>query len=141
MRYVEIYTDGACSGNPGPGGWGAILKFGEHTKEISGYEKHTTNNRMEMMAVIMGIMALKEPCRVKVVTDSKYIVDSVNKGWLDSWIASNYAGRKNADLWDIIAKCMANHEIEFTWVKGHNGHYYNELSDKLATNAIKYRRG
>jgi ribonuclease HI len=137
MKKVEIYTDGACSGNPGPGGWGAVLKYGEHTLEISGGSPNTTNNKMELTGVIEALKRLKEPCDVVLTTDSKYIVDSVNKKWVYNWRAKNWlkADKKpamNVDLWEELLKLLDKHNVEFVWIKGHNGHKYNEKCDKLA---------
>ena len=137
MKEVELYTDGACRGNPGKGGYGAILVYGRYEKEISGGERETTNNRMELMAAIAGLSALKEPCRVKLYSDSKYLVDAYNQGWVYSWRESGWRrGKeelKNPDLWDILFKLTERHEVTFIWVKGHNGHDYNERCDALAT--------
>lgn len=137
MKNIEIYTDGACSGNPGKGGWGAVLVYKNTEKEISGYEKETTNNRMELTAVIMALKALKEPCNVKLTTDSKYVCDAVNKGWVYSWKSRGWkkADKKpalNVDLWEQLLELLSIHNVEFKWVKGHNGHKYNERCDELA---------
>jgi len=137
MQTVEIFTDGACSGNPGPGGWGAILRIGEHYKELSGGEKNTTNNRMELMGVISALSALKHPCHVILTTDSKYVCDSVTKGWARSWQKNNWikSDKKpalNKDLWEELLRLLDIHEVEFRWVKGHNGHPENERCDQLA---------
>ena len=137
MKEVTIYTDGACSGNPGPGGWGTILRFGEHEKVLSGGEAATTNNRMELSAVIAGLSALKEPCLVTVVTDSKYIVDAVTGGWAESWRRNGWMRRKNMpalnpDLWEKLLGLLSVHQVKFVWVKGHDGHPENERCDKLA---------
>lgn len=134
---VEIFTDGACSGNPGPGGYGAILRFGEHTKEISGGEANTTNNRMELMGVISALSALKFPCEVILTTDSKYVVDSVTKGWAKGWRANGWkkSDKKpalNVDLWEKLLDLLEVHNVEFIWVKGHAGHPENERCDQLA---------
>ena len=137
MKEVELYTDGACRGNPGKGGYGAILVYGKYEKEISGGEKETTNNRMELMAAIAGLSALKEPCKVKLYSDSKYLVDAYNQGWVYSWQKSGWRrGKeelKNPDLWDRLFSLTEMHEVTFVWVKGHNGHDYNERCDALAT--------
>lgn len=146
MKNVNIYTDGACRGNPGPGGYGVILEYvdqkGEkHVKEISEGYKNTTNNRMELMAVIKGLEALVKPCNVKIFTDSKYIVNAINLGWLDSWILNNWKrGKKkepvkNEDLWKQVVVQTKRHQIEWVWVKGHDGHPQNERCDELATTA------
>ncbi|MBE6905584.1 MAG: ribonuclease HI [Ruminococcaceae bacterium] len=140
-RQIEVYTDGACSGNPGAGGWGAILRFGGHEKELSGGEPMTTNNRMELMAVIMALSALKEPCEVLLTTDSKYVVDSVEKGWVYGWQKKNWMRApgepaKNADLWKRLLPLLQIHHVKFQWVKGHAGHPENERCDALAVHAI-----
>lgn len=139
MKQIEIYTDGACSGNPGPGGWGAVLVYNEKEKELSGSEKNTTNNRMELTAVIMALNALNQPCEVKLTTDSKYVCDAVNKGWVYSWRKNGWrkSDKKpalNVDLWEELLSLLEKHEVEFIWVKGHNGHKYNEICDTLAVN-------
>jgi len=138
---VEIFTDGACSGNPGPGGYGAILKYGTRIKEITGCEKNTTNNRMELMSVIEALRQLKKPCRVKVTSDSSYVVKGM-KEWIPGWIKRNWVNSKkepvlNRDLWEQLIALSAPHEIEWIWIKGHNGHWENERCDELARNAIK----
>lgn len=137
MKNVEIYTDGACSGNPGPGGWGAVLIYNGVEKQLSGSEKETTNNRMELSAVITALKALKEPCNVTLTTDSKYVCDAINKGWLTSWQKNSWkkADKKpvlNIDLWQELLPLLDKHRVEFIWIKGHNGHKYNEICDKLA---------
>lgn len=137
MKKVEIFSDGACSGNPGPGGYGVILRFGEHVKELSGGEAHTTNNRMELMGVITGLSALKEPCSVTLTTDSKYVVDAVTKGWAQSWqkrgwIKSDKKPALNSDLWEQLLALLDKHHVTFNWVKGHAGHPENERCDRLA---------
>ncbi len=132
MKQVEIYTDGACRGNPGPGGWGAILVYGDKEKELSGGEKETTNNRMELLAAIEGLKALKEPCRITLTSDSKYLVDGVTQ-WLEGWKSRGYAKVKNPDLWKALDALLQIHKVEFVWVRGHMGHPYNERCDKLAT--------
>lgn len=134
---VEIFTDGACSGNPGPGGYGAILRAGENTKEISGGEALTTNNRMELMGVISALSALKFPCDVILTTDSKYVVDSVTKGWAKGWrakgwIKSDKKPALNSDLWERLLDLLEIHNVKFVWVKGHAGHPENERCDALA---------
>ena len=141
-KYVELFTDGACSGNPGPGGWGAILRYGDKEKELCGGEKETTNNRMELMAAIMGLKALKEPCMVRLVTDSKYVADGVTKGWAESWRNNNWrkADKKpalNQDLWSELLDLLSVHEVKIDWVKGHAGHPENERCDVLAVNFYK----
>jgi ribonuclease HI len=136
-RTVDIYTDGACSGNPGPGGWAAILKYGEHAKEISGNMHHTTNNRMELFAVISALGALKEPCKVRVHSDSSYVVDAFNKRWIDSWQNNGWktADKKpveNQDLWRLLLIAMRKHEVSFHKVPGHADHPENNRCDELA---------
>ena len=137
MKSVELFTDGACSGNPGPGGWGAILRFGTAKKDLSGGEINTTNNRMELTAVIEGLSALKEPCAVKLTTDSKYVADGVTKGWAESWRKNGWrkADKKpalNPDLWEKLLDLLKIHQVEICWVKGHAGHIENERCDRLA---------
>ncbi|MDE5564630.1 MAG: ribonuclease HI [Oscillospiraceae bacterium] len=137
MKHVDIFTDGACSGNPGPGGWGTVLRFGAHEKELSGGEANTTNNRMELSAVIAGLAALKEPCDVTLTTDSKYVVDSITKRWVYGWQSRGWvkADKKpalNADLWQQLLPLLETHKVTFVWVKGHAGHPENERCDRLA---------
>ena len=137
MKQVEIFTDGACSGNPGPGGWGAILRYNGVEKELSGGEKNTTNNRMELSAVIFALKALKMPCEVTVTTDSKYVYESITKGWVYSWQKNNWrkADKKpalNVDLWTELLELLSKHQVTFNWVKGHNEHPENERCDRLA---------
>ncbi len=137
MKEVSLYTDGACRGNPGRGGWGAILVYGKFEKEMSGGEPLTTNNRMELMAAIAGLGALKEACRVTLYSDSKYLVDAFNEGWVYGWREKGWKrGKdelKNPDLWAKLYDLVKSHEVTFVWVKGHNGHDYNERCDRLAT--------
>ncbi len=134
--HVEIFTDGACSGNPGRGGWAALLRYNGHEKELSGGEGDTTNNRMEMMAVIMGLDALKKPSIVKIYTDSQYVQKGVTE-WMKGWKAKGWPTRiKNQDLWLRIDSAISSHDVEFIWVRGHNGHEENERVDKLAVAAI-----
>ena len=138
MKHVDIYTDGACRGNPGPGGWGAVLVYAGREKELSGGEPHTTNNRMELSAVIAALSALKEPCEITLTTDSKYVSDAVNNGWAVSWRARGWRkGDKspalNPDLWETLLDLLEKHKVTFVWVKGHAGHPYNERCDRLAT--------
>ena len=142
MKNVEIFTDGACSGNPGPGGWGAILRYNGHEKELSGGEKNTTNNRMELTAVIKALGSLKEPCRVTLTTDSKYVSDAVNQGWALSWQKNGWRkGDKkpalNPDLWQKLLELLEIHEVNIVWVKGHAGHPENERCDALAVEYYK----
>jgi ribonuclease HI len=142
MPKVELYTDGACSGNPGPGGYGIFLKYGDYQKELSGAYELTTNNRMELMAVIKGLRALKKPCEVTLYTDSKYIVDALTLGWLEKWkhnqwIKGDKEPVKNVDLWKAVVEQCSIHRIKWIWVKGHDNNKYNILCDKLATTAIQ----
>ena len=134
MKEVNLYTDGACRGNPGRGGWGAILVYGKYEKEMSGGEEETTNNRMELTAAIEGLSALKEPCRVTLYSDSKYLIDAYEQGWIYGWEKANWrAGKvKNPDLWQKMLALTRIHEVSFVWVKGHNGHDYNERCDQMA---------
>lgn len=139
-KHVEIYTDGACSGNPGPGGWGALLRFNGVEKEMNGGEEKTTNNRMEMMAVIQALGALKKSSHVKLYTDSKYVMQGVTE-WMDGWKAKNWKTAakkpvKNVDLWKRIDDAVQAHNVEFIWVKGHAGHPENERADELARGGI-----
>ena len=141
---VVIYTDGACSGNPGPGGWGAILTLGGHEKEISGGEPHTTNNRMELMAAIAALEALKRPCEVELHTDSQYLHQGIST-WIKQWKKNGWrtADRKpvkNNDLWQRLDTAIAQHEVHWRWVRGHNGHEMNERADRLARSAIETLR-
>lgn len=141
-KQVELFTDGACSGNPGPGGWGAILRYKGVEKEMSGKEANTTNNRMELTAAIMGLEALKTACDVTLYSDSKYLCDGVNKGWVFSWKKNGWrkADKKpalNTDLWERLLTQLAIHNVEIIWVKGHEGHPENERCDKLATQGYK----
>jgi len=142
MKFVEIFTDGACSGNPGKGGYGAILKYGSKTKELSKGYKCTTNNRMELLAAITALETLKESCKVDLYSDSKYLVDSVNLGWIDKWKANGWkrSGKesaKNIDLLKRLLTQLERHEVSFIWVKGHDGHPENERCDFLAVSAYK----
>jgi len=142
MKRVDIFTDGACSGNPGPGGYGTILKHGSVEKELSKGYKDTTNNRMELRAVIAGLEALKEPCTGFIYSDSKYIVDAVTQGWAKRWKANSWKRNKkdpalNPDLWDRLLTLLNNHNYTFKWVKGHAGHPENERCDRLAVEASK----
>ncbi len=139
-KHVEIFTDGACSGNPGPGGWGAILRYGTHEKELSGGEAQTTNNRMELTAVIAALSALKSPCQVTLTTDSRYVVDAVSKGWVYGWQKKGWMRApgepaKNGDLWKQLLPLLKTHRVEFCWVRGHQGHPENERCDRLAVAA------
>lgn len=137
MKKVEIFTDGACSGNPGPGGWGAVLRCGSAEKELSGGEKSTTNNRMELTAVISALSALKQRCTVTICSDSKYVIDAVTKGWAKSWQKNNWvkSDKKpalNADLWERLLGLLDQHDVSFVWIKGHAGHPENERCDQMA---------
>lgn len=137
LTQVELFTDGACSGNPGPGGWGAILRCAGVEKELSGGEAETTNNRMELMAVINGLRALNQPCHVTITTDSQYVVNGITKGWAASWKANGWRKKDNKpalnpELWDQLLTELSRHEYEFHWVKGHAGHPENERCDALA---------
>ena len=144
MKEVTVYTDGACSGNPGPGGWGAILRYGDKEKELCGGEKETTNNRMELTAIIEALKALKERCRVTLTSDSKYALNALQNGWAESWKAKGWrkadkSQALNPDLWEELLNLVAQHEIEYVWVKGHAGHEYNERCDERAqSEAAKY---
>lgn len=136
-KRVEIFTDGACSGNPGPGGYGVILRYGQHEKEISGGARETTNNRMELSGVIAGLSALTEPCDVVLYSDSKYFIDAIEQGWAEKWKAQGWMRTKkdkalNPDLWEEILSLMKKHQVTLVWVKGHAGHPENERCDRLA---------
>ncbi len=136
--HVEIYTDGAAQGNPGPGGYGVILKYGDKAKELSAGYLHTTNNRMELMAVIAGLEALtRDGLDVRITSDSKYVVDSVEKGWLFGWMKTGFKNKKNKDLWMRFLKAYNRHKVKFHWIKGHNNHPYNERCDELAIAAAQ----
>ncbi len=138
MARVQIYTDGGASGNPGPGGFGVLMMYGEHRKEISGGFRLTTNNRMELLAVITALEALKKPgMEVDVYSDSKYVVDAVEKGWVMSWEKKNYLKKKNPDLWKRFLQVYRKHEVQFHWVKGHAGNVNNERVDHLAVAAYQ----
>ena len=142
MERVLIYTDGACKGNPGPGGWGASLYWGRRVKDIGGYEPNTTNNRMELTAVIKSLEALNQPCEVELITDSKYVVDAINNDWLNGWKSRGWrtAGKKsvaNVDLWEELLTLLRVHKVNFKWVKGHSGNPLNEKCDQIATNEIE----
>jgi ribonuclease HI len=140
MKRVTIYTDGACSGNPGPGGYGAVLIYGKHRREISGGEAQTTNNRMEILAVIRGLEMLKERCEVALFSDSRYVVDAIEKGWAIKWQKNGWMRNKkepalNSDLWQILLDLLKKQNVTFNWVKGHAGHPENERCDELAREA------
>ncbi len=137
MKTITIYTDGACSGNPGPGGWGAILMYGDHKKELSGGDSATTNNRMEMQAVISALEALKEPCVVELFSDSKYVIDALEKGWAEGWkkrgwVKSDKKPALNKDLWEQMLTLTHKHQVNLHWVKGHSTNPYNNRCDELA---------
>lgn len=145
MKQVIVYTDGACSGNPGPGGWGAILRYGGVEKELSGYNRETTNNRMELTAAIRGLEALKEPCRVKLYTDSQYLAKAINQGWLISWKKNGWkkSDKKpvlNVELWKQLDSQLTRHTVTIHWVKGHAENKYNNRCDALATGQIAQNR-
>lgn len=140
MKKIEIFTDGACSGNPGPGGWGAILRYKDHIKELSGGAPHTTNNRMELTAVIESLKALNEPCEVVITSDSRYVIDAIKKGWARSWQKKGWRksdGKPalNADLWERLLMLLDIHKASFIWVRGHEGHPENERCDEIAVAA------
>ncbi|MBR5155419.1 MAG: ribonuclease HI [Clostridia bacterium] len=146
LKKVEIFTDGACSGNPGPGGYGTILRFGNHEKELSGGDRETTNNRMELTAAIVGLEALKEPCSVTLYSDSKYLIDAVNCGWAvrwreNGWMRTKREKAQNPDLWERLLDLIEKHEVTFVWVKGHAGHPENERCDRLAVLETEKHRG
>ena len=134
---IEIYTDGASSGNPGPGGYGVILRSGKHYKELSEGFRKTTNNRMELLAVIKCLESIKSPNQVMIFSDSKYVIDSIEKRWVNGWVAKGFAGKKNKDLWMRYLEASKPHQVKFTWVRGHNGHPENERCDQLAVAAGK----
>jgi ribonuclease HI len=145
LTTVEIFTDGACKGNPGPGGWGAVIRSGEHEKELSGGEAQTTNNRMELKAAIEGLNALKRPCHVILSTDSNYVKDGITKwifGWQkNGWKTADKKPVKNAELWQALLAAVKPHRIEWKWVKGHSGHPENDRADALASDAAEsFRR-
>ena len=142
MKHIELFTDGACSGNPGPGGWGAVLRYNGIEKELSGGEAETTNNRMELTAVIKGLAALKEPCAVTLTSDSKYVLDALLKGWVYNWKQNGWrkADKKpalNVDLWEQLLALLEVHNVDFHWVHGHQGHPENERCDALAVAAYQ----
>jgi ribonuclease HI len=145
MKHVEIFTDGACKGNPGPGGWGAILRMGKHEKELSGSDPATTNNRMELTAAIRALQALIEPCKVTLHSDSKYVLEGITR-WVHGWKKNGWktAAKKpvqNTELWHELIEAAARHEVEWVWVKGHDGHPENERADALACAAAEAARG
>ncbi len=141
LKTVDVFTDGACSGNPGPGGWGAILRYKTTEKELSGYAPMTTNNRMEMTAVVEALRALKEPCRVRITTDSRYLRDGITR-WIqrwkrNGWLTADRESVKNRDLWEALDAVVQKHQVEWRWVRGHRGHPENERCDELARKAIR----
>ena len=146
MKQIQIFTDGACKGNPGPGGYGAILKYEDHVKEISGGEAATTNNRMELMGVISALSLLKEPCEITLCSDSKYVIDGLQKGWAASWKRRGWKkgdGKPalNPDLWERLLSLLSGHKIHYVWIKGHAGHPENERCDTLAVQeAAKFQK-
>ncbi len=142
LKEIQIYTDGACKGNPGPGGWAAVLKYNGHRKEIFGFVPNTTNNRMEILAVIKALEELKQSCTINIFSDSQYVCNAVNKGWAKKWKNNNWMKNKkekalNTDLWERLLNLLENHNINFIWVRGHNGNEENERCDKLAVLAIE----
>ncbi|MBQ2754210.1 MAG: ribonuclease HI [Clostridia bacterium] len=142
MKTVELFADGACSGNPGPGGYGTILRYNGVEKEFSGFEPDTTNNRMELTAVIVGLEALKEPCNVILTSDSKYVIDALEKGWAISWQQNNWKKKSkgkalNPDLWERLLKLTSYHNMTYVWIKGHQGHPENERCDAMAVKAYE----
>jgi ribonuclease HI len=141
VKQLEIFTDGACKGNPGPGGWGAVIRYGKHEKEISGGDPDTTNNRMELSATIQALKILIEPCKVKLHTDSRYVIDGITK-WIHGWQRNGWKNASkqpvsNVDLWHDLIEATARHQVEWIWVKGHNGHPENERADRLASDAAE----
>lgn len=139
-QIVEMFTDGACKGNPGPGGWGVLLRYGAHEKELFGGESNTTNNRMELMAAIKGLEALNKPCKVKLTTDSQYVRQGITqwlKGWKQkNWMTASKQPVKNKDLWQRLDDAVSKHNVEWHWVKGHSGHVENEKADELANRGV-----
>ncbi|MCF6339911.1 MAG: ribonuclease HI [Sulfurimonas sp.] len=136
MKKITLFSDGSALGNPGPGGYGVVLRFGDKEKELSGSEAHTTNNRMELLGAIEGLRALKEPCEVEIISDSSYVVKGINE-WLTGWIKKDFKKIKNPDLWVEYIKVSKNHKVNAIWVKGHDGHEENERCDKLARGAAE----
>ena len=142
MKHIQIFTDGACSGNPGPGGWGAILRYKAHEKELSGGEAETTNNRMELMALIAALEQLKEPCEIDLCSDSQYVINGLQKGWAKGWRARGWkkadkSPALNSDLWARLLDLSEAHTIHYNWIKGHAGHPENERCDRLAVEQRK----
>ena len=140
MKSVKLFSDGSCLGNPGAGGWAYILQYGDAIKKASGAEAMTTNNQMELTAAIMGLSALKQPCRVELFTDSEYVIKAINS-WLAKWVVTDFKGKKNADLWRRYLAAAAPHEIKASWVKGHAGHPQNEECDAMARAAAEAIKG
>ena len=141
MKKITLFSDGSALGNPGPGGYGAILRYGDKERIISGGEAHTTNNRMELLGVIEGLRALKEPCDVTIISDSSYVIRGINE-WLEGWVKRNFAKVKNPDLWQEYIRVSAGHLINGVWVRGHNGHPENERCDVIAKEAAeKFKKG
>lgn len=134
MKKITLFSDGSALGNPGPGGYGVILRFGDKERELSGSDAHTTNNRMELLGVIEGLKALKEPCEVEIVSDSSYVVKGINE-WLEGWVKRSFSKVKNPDLWQEYLRVAATHKIKAVWIRGHDGHIENERCDKLARDA------
>lgn len=146
MKSIEIFTDGSSRGNPGPGGYGTIVRYGQHVRELAQGFVRTTNNRMEILAAVAGLEILKEPCHVKVYSDSRYLVDAQTKGWVEGWKKRDWVKKdkkavKNVDLWKRLGTAAEGHEIDWIWVKGHAGHEMNERCDQLATEAADGERG
>ncbi len=140
MKHIMIYTDGACRGNPGPGGWGVLMRYGQHEKILSGAEDHTTNNRMELMAAIQALASMKEPCKIDLYTDSQYVQKGIAE-WIVGWKKNNWKKAdkklvKNADLWQALDQEASRHQVAWHWVKGHSGHPENEMADSIANQAI-----
>jgi ribonuclease HI len=143
---VKLFSDGACSGNPGPGGWACVLVFGELQRVLSGYEAQTTNNRMELLGVIGGLKVLQRPCYVDITTDSQYVKNAFTEGWLNNWIRNGWVTKskspvKNQDLWQELCYLQRQHELQWHWVKGHSGHHYNDMCDEYARKAIVQKAG
>jgi ribonuclease HI len=143
---VQLYSDGACSGNPGPGGWGCVLISGSHIRKMSGFDPNTTNNRMELLGVIRGLEALLRPAKVHIVTDSTYVKNAFTEGWLEGWQRNGWQTKsrepvKNQDLWQELCYLQRKHALSWEWVKGHSGHHYNEMCDALARQAIGRKQG
>ncbi|KAB8030795.1 ribonuclease HI [Fluviispira multicolorata] len=144
--HVTLYTDGACSGNPGPGGWGCVLLYAEHKRRISGYESHTTNNKMELMGVIKGLESLLRPMPVLIITDSQYVKNAFTEGWLENWQRNGWKTKngkpvKNQEEWIRLSLLQRKHVLSWQWVKGHSGDKFNEMCDELARNAITQKKG